>query len=139
MAAGLLEKMLRSEGMAGFAVSSAGSVAASGEEAAEEAVAVAAERGVDLTGHRSRPIDRQMLQAADLILCMTRQHKESVVRLEPRAEEKVRLLASLAPGSTGEEEIADPAGGGVEAFDECLTEMEKPLVGLVKRIKEGTI
>lgn len=46
-------------------------------------VRVAAEFGLDLSGHRSRQLGLAELQSADLILTMTREHAREVVHLDP--------------------------------------------------------
>jgi protein-tyrosine phosphatase len=72
MLAGFLTRDLAAVGL-NATVSSAG-IMSQGEPAAAEAGAVLARRGIDITDHRSRIIDRQMLIDADLVLGMTREH-----------------------------------------------------------------
>ena len=44
-----------------------------------QAAAVLAERGVDIAGHRSRPVSTIDLRAVDLVITMTREHAREVV------------------------------------------------------------
>ena len=70
-----------------IAVASAGLIALPGESADETICLAAARRGLDLSGHRSRPLDPALLRWADLVLVME--------------DEQRRLLRSLVPEATG--------------------------------------
>lgn len=94
-------------------VTSAGVGAPVGNPATQFAIAVGKELGVDLTSHRARQVDRNMIVAADLILVMEHEHRRIIREQVPEAEHKVRLLGGY-PDS--EEEIADPIGRSIEFY-----------------------
>jgi len=81
-----------------------------GEPASANGVDVLADRGIDLRDHRSRILDRQLLEGTDLVLAMSREHlREAVLALPdiwPRAftlKELVRrgdLIGRRAPGES---------------------------------------
>jgi len=81
-----------------------------GEPASANGVDVLAQRGIDLRDHRSRILDRQLLEGTDLVLAMSREHlREAVLALPeiwPRAftlKELVRrgdLIGRRAPGES---------------------------------------
>ena len=81
-----------------------------GEPASANGVDVLGERGLDLDAHRSRILDRQLLEDTDLVLAMAREHlREAVLALPdiwPRAftlKELVRrgdLMGRRAPGES---------------------------------------
>src|SRR4051812_4950382 len=80
-----------------------------GEPASANGVDVLADRGLDLSAHRSRIFDRQMLEGTDLALAMAREHlREAVLALPdiwPRAftlKELVRRGATIGPRAPGE-------------------------------------
>lgn len=50
-----------------------------GEPASANGVDVLAERGLDLSAHRSRIFDRQLLESTDLALAMAREHLREAV------------------------------------------------------------
>jgi protein-tyrosine phosphatase len=90
-------------------VSSAGIVGWEGSSAVEEAVHAARERGSDVAGHRARRLEASHVEAADLVIGMSGEHREAVIRLVPEAErrtftlkELVRLLESLPEPRPGE-------------------------------------
>jgi len=80
-------------------VASAGMEAFPGEPAAAAAVAVLKEEGIDLSGHRARLLTPEMVREADVILTMTRRHKEKILHQVPEAKGKVFVLKELAEGS----------------------------------------
>lgn len=80
-----------------------------GEPASANGVDVLAERGLDLSAHRSRILDREMLEGTDLALAMSREHlREAVLALPdmwPRAftlKELVRRGELIGPRAPGE-------------------------------------
>ena len=87
-------------------VSSAGSFSA-GVEASGGSVRAMAARGLDIAGHRSRRLSREMVASADLVLCLARRHLREVVATDPSAfprtftlREIVRRAAAVEPPPT---------------------------------------
>ena len=76
MAEVLLRDLIRTHGVSARAASAG--LYPPGAPATAEAVQVMADRGLDLSGHRSRQIDQPMLAQADLIVTMTREHVREV-------------------------------------------------------------
>jgi len=80
-----------------------------GEPASANGVDVLAERGIDLSAHRSRILDRQLLEGSDLALAMSREHLREAVLAQPdiwpRAftlKELVRRGEMIGPRAPGE-------------------------------------
>ena len=91
-------------------VHSAGSRGSQGRPADPTTVTVAAGFNLDLAAHASQPLTRELVDAADLILCAEVEHLLSVVDKSPGAFAKTFLLLELA---------AEPAR---RRHDETLTE-----------------
>ncbi len=114
-------------------VSSAGLYAASGDPMTLEAADVLSLLGVDVgSAHFSRPVTVDLLQNADIIVCMTKEHKDAL--LSSRAYEYASSdLRERIVGSVGEltgKDVPDPYGKGLEAYGEtarALQEMCAPL------------
>lgn len=104
MAEGLMRAELAKRGVSA-AVTSAG-LAAMGEPAADHAVTVMEECGVNLTRHRSRPLTRELAQAADRIVVMTENHRSLLLAAGVDGE-KITVPAGGVP---------DPFGGSVEVY-----------------------
>ncbi len=78
MAEGFLKERLEREGLLGiYEVRSAGLLAVEEAQANSFAVQVMAEKGVDISHHRSHNLTLDDVEKADLILAMTRAHAEA--------------------------------------------------------------
>lgn len=124
-------------------VRSAGLQAFPGDSATEHALKALAELGIDAAGHRSRPVNPQLLAEADLILAMTARHKEELLRLAPELADRIFLLKEyaemLAAGQEQEYslennyEIRDPFGQSLEAYREARREIDEAVQLLLAR------
>lgn len=101
MAEALMRAELNRRGVTA-AVTSAG-LAASGDAATANAVEVLSEVGLDLSRHRSRPLTREMADAADVIAVMTEQHRAMLIAAGVPAE-KLRVLGGGIPDPFGGDE-----------------------------------
>lgn len=93
MAEVLLRDRLERAGIAA-SVSSAGRLY-EGEEASESGVEAMAERGLDLSGHRSRVLTPALLAGVDLVLGMAREHVRDAVALDRAALARTFTLKEL--------------------------------------------
>ncbi len=93
MAEALMRHRLESAGVAAT-VSSAG-MYPGGASATNHAQATMAERGLDLSHHVSRTFDRPLINAADLVIGMTREHVREAVAVEPEALGRTFTLKEL--------------------------------------------
>lgn len=108
----------------GIEVRSAGVGASSGTPASNHAQFVVADRGGDLSGHLSRPLDTALLERADLVLTMTRQHRAAVLGLASDRQDDVFTLATMAGEDT---DVADPFGGTLEDYERTFEQIERLL------------
>jgi protein-tyrosine phosphatase len=113
----------------GFRVLSAGIAAMMGGEAAAEAVDIARELGADLSGHRSRPLTRELLAQADHIIVMTAGHLRALSGHCPPGASAPRLLSGEG------HDVPDPIGGPPEVYRECAREILQHLQGLLPRLQ----
>jgi protein-tyrosine phosphatase len=81
-------------GIDGVHVHSAG-LFAGGAPATEPAVRLLGEHGVDLDSHRSTTVTRELVEAADLVLGMTREHLREAVTLSSDAWPRTFTLREL--------------------------------------------
>lgn len=98
MAEGMLRKMLEKAGekTKGVKVLSAGTAAVEGQRVSKNAVQIMREKGVDVDDYHATPLTPELIEEADLILTMTRNHKEQVLRMAPKACEKTYTLKEYA-------------------------------------------
>ncbi len=133
IAQGLLSAHLAHMGYVDWQVSSGGTWAVDGRPAAEFSLQVLAEHGIDLAGHLSRAVTRDMLAHAHLVLVMERGHKEAMqVEFEQYAH-KIFLISEMV-GSTFD--IADPIGSPIEEYRYTFDELDDLLRRGLPRIVE---
>ncbi len=75
-------------------VASAGTIG-NGTPPPDHAVRLMAERGLDIEDRPSRPLDHEMLEEADLVVAMARQHLVEVGAMAPAALERSFTLTDL--------------------------------------------
>ena len=107
---------------AALLVGSAGTWASAGQPASEEACALLAEAGLDLSAHRSRRLDRPMMATADLLLCMTRSQREALQVEFPDRASRIQLLSAMA-GQVFD--VADPYGGPRAGYVAMIAEIKQ--------------
>jgi protein-tyrosine phosphatase len=110
MAEGMLRALMAERGI-DAEITSAGRIS-NGVPASGHAVEVMRRRGVDLSEHRSRTLDRAQLDAADLVLCMERDHVREAVLLDVAGFPRIFTVKELARrarlvGARGEHETVE--------------------------------
>jgi protein-tyrosine-phosphatase len=97
-------------------------------------VEVAATRGLDLSGHRSRLLVPPDVSTADLILVMDTTQRWGVRALFGRTSEDVFLLGDLDPGPIETREIRDPFDQPREAFEESYSRIERCIAEFIRAV-----
>ncbi|MEA4885037.1 MAG: low molecular weight protein arginine phosphatase [Clostridia bacterium] len=100
-------------------VESAGAAAVDGMSASQKAIAALARIGLDLSGHRSRALTREIISKADVILAMEVKHAARAVELDPNAADRTRTLA--------DHNIPDPYGGSLDEYERTRDQIEAAL------------
>ncbi len=141
-------------------VSSAG-ILFDGRPATEEAIETLAGMGIDLSTHRSRIIDAEMVRAADLVIGMERLHAREAIVLAPDSlghtftlKELVRRGESVGPrgrepveewmamtcrgrnsldllGESADDDVADPFRRSARVYAATAAELEDLVSRLV--------
>ena len=106
----------------GVEILSAGVFALGGGRATPEAVRAARAFEADISRHRSRKLTMELIERADMILCMTERHVASVRQMAPAAAGKVRTLCGG--------DIADPIGGSDWVYRRTAEEIRLALKSL---------
>ncbi len=116
MAAVLARQLLGPE----VEIQSAGVGAYEGTPAAQEAVTVMAERGIDLGAHRARRVDSFDLHSFDLVVAM-----------DPGVAAQLRARG-VDPAKLVELDIPDPIGQGTDAYHETAEMIASALQGMFR-------
>lgn len=134
MAAGLLQQIVAQRGDAdSWQIQSAGTWAAPGLPATQYSQMVMARQGIDLTAHRSRLVDGELLRQTDIILVMTRNHQEALQVEFPEMAAKVHLVSQLVDQTF---DIEDPYGGPLDEYELCAADLRRILVDGYDRLRE---
>ena len=129
MCEGYFRKLCQEAGLKEVEAASAGVFAGNGEKASASALMTMLKRGVDLTGHRSRQLDKAMLEAADVIVALGSGHKAHIGRIDCKALARTKLLLEFADMPA--RDVADPYGGGFDTYSACFEEMKPALDNLL--------
>ncbi|MFZ3101447.1 MAG: low molecular weight protein arginine phosphatase [Desulfitobacteriaceae bacterium] len=116
-------------------ISSAGLEAWKDTEASVQAITVMKEMGIDLKGHRSRRITKELVDWADWVIPMTLAHEQRLYLLFPQYSSKFRYLGSW--GLHGGD-VSDPWGGSLEAYRKTAQTISKLLGELYQCIIHNT-
>lgn len=130
MAEGILKAKWSSFGRNDLFVSSSGIHARENQPAARLAQEICADRGVDLSQHKSRPLNPRELEAADLVFVMEPVQKKFVTLFFPGIADKVFLLGSWPAQDSKKGMIPDPIGGPPREYEKTFNQ----LTGHIDRI-----
>ncbi len=103
----------------GYKVRSAGTMDLAGAPASVGARTAAAERGIDLSDHRSRILTDSLIEQSDLILAMEDHHLQVIVEMAPEAMDRCVLLTPAG--------VPDPVGQPIEVFRQCADRIEQAI------------
>ncbi len=136
MAAGLLRRGLVEAGLESrYRVRSAGVWAVDDSPASESAVAVMAERGIDISDHIAHTVTSGDMAEADLVLVMTREHAEVLKNTWPQYGWKIHRLSEM---SGKRKDIRDPYTGPMEDYRRCADTLSSYIDrGFAKIVQEG--
>lgn len=114
-------------------VSSAGVAALIGEPAEPTAVALMAERNLDLGGHVGRQLDEAILSGNDMVLTMEEKHSRWIVNQWPQFRGRVFRI-----GHWGDFDVPDPYRRGEEAFRRALDLIDRGVDDWVAKLGKLT-
>lgn len=131
MAEGVLRKLAHEAGLAEVDIRSAGTRARPGQPADPRAVAAAATRGIDLSGHTSRLLEAAEIARFDLVLAMERRHLAEIAVLADGGmlADQCRVLMSFVSG--GAPDVPDPFDGTPEDYLFAIAEIERACRGIL--------
>lgn len=124
MAAALFEHGLTAEEREQYEVRSFGLAAFGGEPASDYAIEAIKEHGIDISGHRSTPLNRYALAEAELVVCMTEAHS------------RVLLQVGVEPEKLVVFDIPDPYKGTLDDYRRCAEKIKTELTKVYDRIRK---
>jgi len=132
LAEAIARKLTIERGIVDIDVASAGTSAWDGASASDGALLVGLERGLDLNAHRSRQLDRDLVQSADLVLAMGPHHLERIEALGGAG--KGHLLTAYASRGTQARPVNDPMGGELDVYRATADELEREVLLVLDRV-----
>ncbi len=123
MAMGFLREKLRKAGLEGeYRVRSAGVWGLENQPPSAYTREMMAQRGINISDHRSHDLTLQDVEEAELVLTMERGQAEAISLEFPQHAHKVHLLSEMAGRHY---DIRDPYGGPWGEYRQCAAEIEK--------------
>ena len=116
-------------------VQSAGVFAHPQDSANKNAVQALAERDLHLV-HSAQPVTKKLLKWADLVITMTKAHKQLLLDQFPKYEDKYYTLIAFALGEEDDQngDITDPFGGDLSMYKQTLAELEKYIDAFIHKL-----
>jgi protein-tyrosine phosphatase len=99
-------------------------------------------RGYDDHGHRARAFPSSAFPSTDLLVCMDRNHQQTLrsrgrtAAGDDRYEDRLVLLRQFDPRAGGSVDVPDPYYGDDAGFEDCLDLVEAGCRGLVVNLAE---
>lgn len=135
MAAGLLKHLLEQSHIEDIQVASAGLAVFFEEGAHQNAIATMEDLNIDISQHRARQADEDLLLDADLILTMTQSHRDQILAVLPQLKDRVFTLLEFAQeGEEGSLDIRDPYALPKEEYQKTAQEIEAALKKALPKI-----
>jgi protein-tyrosine-phosphatase len=106
----------------------------SGRRPPEEALAAASERGLEMSGHRSRLVSGEILQDAELVIVVTPRQATALMRRFGRRA-GVLLLGDLDPSPNRTRAIRDPIDQPAAVFRDVYDRIDRCLEELVRALE----
>jgi protein-tyrosine-phosphatase len=131
LSASLLQRALDASDL-DFTVGSAGTGAWEAAPASEGSYLVALENQLDLSGHRARMLTRELVDEADVILTMSRQHLARVRELGGGG--RAHLFGEYAGLEGQSAEVADPYGGELDDYRATFRQLAAMMPAIVARL-----
>ena len=119
---GMLRYMLEERHTEGdWQVGSAGTWGLEGDPAAAGSRAVMENAGIDISAHRARRVDYELLKSSDLVLTMEIGHKEALCMEFPEFSKRIYLLSEMAGEKS---DIEDPYGGSFSGYEQAAEDIQ---------------
>lgn len=116
------------------AVTSAGFVG-SDREVPQISVALTAQRGLDLSRYRSRPVTQSKISDADLVIVMDAAQARQVARMFLVERERIVIAGDLEPKFETSRAIRDPWNQSIEAFKSSFDRLDRCAATLVRVLR----
>lgn len=122
----LAEHLLKAMAEDRYEVKSAGIAAFDGDQASQQVHHVLEEKGIVIQ-HQAQSVTPELIDWADLVLTMTKQHEQILQARFPEQEGKIVALKAYVTDEETNLDVTDPFGGSVEVYRKTRDELEELL------------
>ena len=137
MAEGIGKNVAKEKNLNNVIFSSAGTSAAPGMPATDYAIAASAHWDIDISGHRSRLLNQDLIKEADLILAMGPEHVQVIVNIDRNALAKTYLYKGFPePFHPSQARVDDPIGGSLDMYNQTFLELDEVMRRIFPKIAE---
>ena len=134
MAEYLLRDKLKRKGETDIEISSGGFLDQKGAHVPEEIYNLMKEVGIDISKHRSSPIDKKRIKESDLIIVMEIRQEDQLVRLCPEEASRIFILSQFDKENPIRRDVADPIGRSSSFYRNCYVDINALVEGLTEHI-----
>ena len=127
MAEGILKDVAKKNNL-DLEIQSAGVFAMDGDNATHNAVEALSKLNIDISNHESQSVTKDLVNQVDLILTMSKSHKETLILSFPHIKDKVYLLNEYALNE--DKDIQDPFGRDLYHYELTRDEILKAINGI---------
>lgn len=131
MAEAIMKEKLAGMNINDVEISSAGLMTKDGFSASENSILAMVKKNIDIKKHKSRFATEKILFDNDIIITMTKNHKDIIIEQFPELEEKVFMLSEYANNT--QEDVDDPYGQDIDYYKKVAVEIEELLEMIIKK------
>jgi protein-tyrosine-phosphatase len=85
-------------------------------------------QGVHIDSHKACQLTKTLLKEADLVLCMSKDHRQRILDAFPKIDKNIFLLKEyLREHPISETSVKDPTGKSIKHYETCFREIEKEI------------
>ena len=131
MAEGILRYISDGRGL-DIEVKSAGIAVSEGDYAANNSIYAMDNVEIDISDHKSKQIDKYLIEESDLIITMSNSHKWAILSDFPDYEDRVFNLLEYAYDQ--DQDVQDPYGGSLDEYEQIRDELYEAIMHLVEKL-----
>lgn len=131
MAEGILRSLAKERNI-NVEVKSVGISVFDGEKASKNTIEAMKKIGIDISEHKASQLHKDLVEEVDLILTLSRSHKEFVLSSYPSSKNKLFTLTEYAYGV--EKDIEDPFGRSLSVYEKTRDEIYQAVIQIKEKI-----
>ena len=131
MAEAIFNNIAKEKSTLDMKAESAGIEAIDGMPANDKAIETLKRRGIDMSPHKSKKIKSTHIDESEIVLTMTRLHKNQLLAAFPKARGKVFTLLEYAGDGSTTADVADPYGQSAEIYERSADIIEKAITQIM--------